>query len=455
MKLSTRLTILLMAITALVALAVGTFAVSASSRAQYATLDDSINAVVAAGEGHPLTALTNALNLVQQDNLDLTLDVVDPTGAVTQISTSETPLTAKPTLENVRSSLTAIRTAPNLAGFRFRSLPVGGGSYLVIAGSTATIAEHVHGVVIRTLLVGLIAALLIGVLARLAMARELSTISRLITFATEVAEGDLDQAVPRASGSTDVRELQRALEHMVASLRATIEAEKHGAQVMQRFIGDASHELRTPLTVIKGYAELLAGGQADAEQRQRALERVRKEVARMDILVADLLFLAEVAEVRGRAEGVINASDIVSATTHDFALDHPERTVETNIDDAVTLLGRTDFFERLLNNAFANIARHTLAHDPVCVTLRHDGSLVTLDIEDGGPGMPQEAYGVAPEEFRRFDPSRSRSSGGSGLGMSIMADVAASMNGTLSTSRSDLGGLDLHLEFAVPLTWAD
>ena len=454
MKLSTRLTILLMAITALVALAVGTFAVSASSRAQYATLDDSINAVAATGEGHPLTALTNALNLVQQDNLDLTLDVVDPTGAVTQISSSETPLTAKPTLDNVRSSLTSIRTAANLPGFRFRSLAVGGGSYLVIAGSTTTIAEHVHEVVIRTLLVGLVAALLIGVLARLAMARELSTISRLITFATEVAEGELDEVVPPASGSTDVRELQRALEHMVASLRATIEAEKHSAAVMQRFIGDASHELRTPLTVIKGYAELLAGGQADAEQRQRALERVRKEVARMDVLVADLLFLAEVAEVRGRAEGVISASDIVVATAHDFALDHPERTVDVDVEPGVNLVGRVDFFERLLNNAFANIARHTQAHDQVRVSLHHAGSLVTLDIEDAGPGMPVEAYGVAPEEFRRFDPSRSRSSGGSGLGMSIMADVAASMDGTLTTSRSDLGGLDLHLEFVVPVTWA-
>ena len=447
MKLSTRLTILLMAITALVALAVGTFAVSASSRAQYATLDDAINAVAASGEGHPLTALTNALNIVQQDNLDLTLDVVDSSGAVTQISSSEIPLTAKPTLDNVKNSLTSIRTAANLPGFRFRSLPVGGGAYLVIAGSTATIAEHVHEVVIRTLLVGLLAALLIGVLARLAMARELATIRRLIAFATDVAEGDLDDAVPPATGSSDVRELQRALEHMVTSLRATIEAEKRSAAAMQRFIGDASHELRTPLTVVTGYAELLAGGQADEEQRQRALERVRKEVARMDVLVADLLFLAEVAEVRGRGETLINASEVVGAATHDFSIDHPEREVEVRIADAVKVKGRLDFFERLLNNAFANIARHTEATDPVRVTLAREGARVSLDVEDGGPGMPLDAYGVAPEEFRRFDPSRSRTSGGSGLGMSIMADVAASMNGSLATSRSDLGGLRLHFDF--------
>jgi two-component system, OmpR family, sensor kinase len=446
-KLSTRLTILLMVITALVALAVGTFAVSASSRAQYATLDDSINAVAASGEGHPLTALTNALNIVQQDNLDLTLDVVDATGTVTQISSSEIALTARPTLANVKNSLTGIRTASNLAGFRFRSLPVGGGAYLLIAGSTATIAEHVHEVVIRTVLVGLLAALLIGVLARLAMARELATIRRLITFATEVAEGDLDDAVPPATGSSDVRELQRALEHMVTSLRATIDAEKRSAAAMQRFIGDASHELRTPLTVVTGYAELLAGGQADEEQRQRALERVRKEVARMDVLVADLLFLAEVAEVRGRGESLISASEVVSAATHDFSIDHPERDVEVRIADGVKLRGRLDFFERLLNNAFANIARHTDATDPVRVTLAREGALVSLDVEDGGPGMPLDAYGVAPEEFRRFDPSRSRTSGGSGLGMSIMADVAASMNGSLATSRSDLGGLHLHFDF--------
>ena len=450
MKLSTRLTLLLLAITALVALAVGTFAVSASSRGQYATLDSSINAVAAAGEGHPVSALARALNVVQQDNLDLNLVLIDSSGTVTRVTQSEVPLSAAPTLANATSSLNGIRASANLPGFRFRSIPAGGGSYLLIAGSTVLIAEHVHELVVTTVLVGLGAAVLIFVLARLAIARELSTIERLVGFATRVAEGDLDESVPAPSGSRDLRELQRALEHMVAVLRETIELEKAATATMQRFIGDASHELRTPLTVIKGYAEMLAGGGADAEQRQRALERVRKEVARMDTLVADLLFLAEVAELRGAPLGTFNASEILSASLHDFTLDHPTRVVDAEIEPDVALAGRVDFFERLLNNAFANIARHTGSSDPVRVSLRTEAARARLVIEDGGPGMPGDAYGAAPGSVQRFDPSRSRTTGGSGLGMSIMADVAASMHGHLGTAASDLGGLKLSFDFPRP-----
>ena len=443
MKLSTRLTILLITITAMVALAVGSFAVVTSSRTQYASLDDSINAVAASGTGHPLTALSDALNLVQQDNLDLTLDVVDSTGRVTQISTSQVPLTARPTLANIRDSLDAIRTAPNLAGFRFRSLPIGGGSYLLIAGSTSNVAGRIHQLVVRTILVGLLAALAMGIIARLFMRRDLHTIDRLVTFAKDVARGDVGQSVPPAVGSTDIRELQSALAHMVASLQQKIEAGKRSSLTMQRFIGDASHELRTPLTVIKGYAELLARTAPSDPQQQRALERVQKEVARMDSLVSDLLFLAEVNEVRTHDTAIIDLSQLAAANARDFATDHTERDVEIGVAPGVYVAGHRDYVERLIINAFSNVARHTSSRDPVRVTLERLGDNVVLKVEDGGPGMPEGTYGVRPEQFQRFDPSRSRTSGGSGLGMSIMADIATSMGGVLTTSKSTLGGLAL------------
>jgi len=446
-KLSTRLTILLITITTLVALAVGSFAVVTSSRTQYASLDDSINAVAASGVGHPLTALSDALNLVQQDNLDLTLDVVDSSGKVTELSTSQVPLTRHPTMANIRESLNGIRTASNLPGFRFRSIPVGGGAYLVIAGSTSHIAGLMHQLVVRTILVGLLAALAMGIIARLFMRRDLRTIDRLVSFAKDVAQGDIATSVPPAVGSTDVRELQSALAHMVVSLRQKIEAEQRSSLTMQRFIGDASHELRTPLTVIRGYAELLARTASPDPQQQRALERVQKEVARMDSLVGDLLFLAEVNEVRTHDAAIVDLSELVAANTHDFTMDHSSRDVSAAIAPGVFVAGHRNYIERLIINAFSNIGRHTGAHDPVRVSLEHLGDNVVLKVEDGGPGMPEGTYGVRPEQFQRFDPSRSRTSGGSGLGMSIMADIATSMGGVLTTSKSTLGGLALTFIF--------
>ena len=405
--------------------------------------------MIAGGEGHPLTALTSALNVVQQNNYDLTLDVVYGSGQVTQIAEGEIPMTRRPTLSDIARSTTAVRSSSDLPGFRYRSISIGGGAYLVVAKSTSAIADRTHQLIIRTVIVGLLAALIMGIVARLFMRRDLHTIDELITFASSIAKGDVDHSVPPASGSSDIRELQFALSQMVHELQRTIETEQRITKSTQQFIGDASHELRTPLTVIKGYAELLMNQDVDDEQRTRALERVQKEVGRMDGLVNDLLFLAEVSEIPTSEGTIIDLSGLVGTSAKDFATDYPDRTVTSDIERGLTIKGRLDFFERLTANALSNIARHTGPSDPVKISLHRSARNFALLFEDGGPGMPEGTYGVRPERFQRFDESRSRSTGGSGLGMSIMADVAKAMGGVMTTSRSTLGGLAVTFSFPV------
>jgi two-component system OmpR family sensor kinase len=447
-KLSTRLTILLIAITTLVALCVGWFAVSTSTRSQYASLDGTIKAVIDSGRGHPVAALSNALYVVQQNNYNLTLDVVGPTDSITQVNTPDVPLTQRPTIADVHGSVRSVRQSADLPGFRYQSINIGGGDYLVVAGSTAQIAAANHQLEARVALAGLLAAVVMAVIARLFIRRELVSINQLISFAGQVASGDAQVEVPPAAGSSDVRELRTSLSRMVDSLRQAIETEKNSALGMQRFIGDASHELRTPLTVIKGYSELLENPEIDDEQRARALERVQREVGRMDSLVGDLLFLAEVSEPPGAAGILVNVSEVVAARTRDFVTDNPQRTVEVDIEPGIFTIGRQDFLERMVGNALGNIMRHTESQVEVRISLRALGEKLRLCFEDAGPGLPDAAYGEDPEQFQRFDVSRSRASGGSGLGMSIMADVAAALGGQMSTSRGQLGGL--RLTFTLP-----
>ncbi len=446
MTLSTRLTYLLIVITTLVALLVGGYSVTTATHAQYATLNNAIDTVATSGAGHPLTALSDAINMVQQDNLNLTLDVIDASGHGTVVANGTVALSGRPTRADVLASLDGLSTSSDLPGFVYRSIAIGGGDYLLIAGSTSAISASSHRVVERTVLVGILAALVMGIVARLFMRRDLRTFAALTSFATRVANGAVDLTPPEASGSTDVHELQRALTRMVAALQSTIETEKRTSEAMQRFIGDASHELRTPLTVIKGYTDLLATTPNDDAQRERALARMRTETVRMESLVADLLFLAEVREV-GRHDHVeLDLSEVVATATRDFALDHPERPLTERIAPSIRIRARREYVERLLANALTNVVRHTAPSDPLRVTL--DGpDPATLRIEDGGPGLPDASYGQRLEQFRRFDPSRSRASGGSGLGMSIMADVTDALGGTLTTERSDLGGLALVFRF--------
>jgi K+-sensing histidine kinase KdpD len=102
-----------------------------------------------------------------------------------------------------------------------------------------------------------------------------------------------------------------------------------------------------------------------------------------------------------------------------------------------------------LQNALNNISRHTGEDIPVRVTLSHSAKTATLSIEDGGEGLPNSAYGEKIQSLNRFDKSRSRESGGSGLGMSIMAAVITKLQGTLTLRKSALGGLAVVAE--IPL----
>jgi len=447
MKLATRLTILLVVLTTAVAALVGWYAVYTSTRASYAALDETITSVVAAGAGHPLTALSSALAVVQENSYDLTLDLVSPGGVVTQIVAGDTPLARPPTVADVRASLHGVHTSSDLPGFRYESMSVGGGDHLLIATSTDLIDRRNRQLEVRIAVAAAIAAALLGVVARVIVQRDLRTVDRLIGYAGDVSRGEFDEVIPAPSGSRDFQDLQASLAHMVASLQRTIEAEQRIARVTQQFIGDASHELRTPLTVVRGYVELLARKDVSEEQRMRAIERVTTEVARMDRLVRDLLFLAEVNEVPRVEVTPISLSALVEGAARDFMTDHPSRPVTVDVQPDLVVAGRADYFERLLGNALSNVARHTAGRDPVRVSLAADALRVRLVVEDGGPGLPDEIYGSAPERFRRFDEARSRATGGTGLGMSIMADVTRALGGSMTTARSDLGGLAITFSF--------
>ncbi len=445
MKLATRLTVLLVVITTIVALSVGWYAVNSSTHSAYATIDNTINSVVQSGEGNPDAALSDAINADEKNNYDLTLDVVFANGSVTQLISANTALDRTPSLSNVHSSLKSVVSEANLPGFLIRSLNIGGGDYLVVAASTKSVKHASQQLIFRVALAALAAAIVMVVVARLFMRRDLVTMEGLIDFASNVASGNAHEPVPPGLGSRDVRELRQALATMVVALQEKIEIESRHAESMQMFIGDASHELRTPLTVLKGYTELISNADVSADQLDRALGRMRKEIERMETLVTDLLLIAEVRELPEKSMEPLELSLLVSSCADEFHDDQAARRLDVTIDPNVWVRGRRDLFERLMTNALGNIARHTKPDVAVRIALQRREGSVELRIDDAGEGLPE--YGAAPERFRRFDSSRSRESGGSGLGMSIMFDLAKAMNGSMTTSASELGGLRLTFLF--------
>jgi signal transduction histidine kinase len=214
---------------------------------------------------------------------------------------------------------------------------------------------------------------------------------------------------------------------------------------MQDFLGDAAHELRTPLTVVKGYAQLLEGNKLEPERTALAFNRLNSEIKRMEMLIADLLILAELGEENSDEFEQVNLSQLLFENIRDCLAVAPHLQIEQLIEEDVTFQGSEKYLQRFISNALTNIRVHTQGAIPVRVTLKNSGE-ITLIIEDGGPGLPANSYGEQIQGLKRFDRSRSRESGGSGLGLSIMSAVIERHKGRLSLKRSALGGLAIEVQ---------
>jgi signal transduction histidine kinase len=219
---------------------------------------------------------------------------------------------------------------------------------------------------------------------------------------------------------------------------------------MREFLGDASHELRTPLTVIKGYVEILSKNQtADGAKTAEYYERVGHEIERMQSLINDLLLIAELEDQGPIAPEIINFSREVAHLSNDLKTLQPMRPMETKIEPGILVNISHNYAQQMLANIFANLRRHTPEDSQVLIILATAGNKAVLTISDAGPGLPEEVYKSGIQYFQRFDRSRSRESGGSGLGMTIMKRIIENAEGTITLRKSEFSGLEIEISLPV------
>jgi two-component system, OmpR family, sensor kinase len=366
-------------------------------------MDTSINFITASALDNPRQAVGAALFAIEQASIDATLTLLSRDGSETVINESSLTYLGAPALSVIEQAVIKPIGVAGQPEYRMRAVPLEGGDYILISRSVAGIKENFSSNLRYLAIVTVVVDSLAGVLL-------------LIYFRRERRR-------------TDSALLSR----------------------MQEFLGDASHELRTPLTVIRGYVEMLSKEQiTNPDDKSRAFNRVGSEINRMETLIQDLLLLAELGESGSRSIEKIDLSEILSAHGTDFITLNPERKVEMAITPSLQITAARDYVARFIQNALANIVRHTSASDPVRISLRKSGRHLILIIEDGGEGLPSQAYGENIRSLNRFDASRSRENGGSGLGMSIMSAVIEKLDGKLSLRKSALGGLAIVAELPTP-----
>ncbi len=282
----------------------------------------------------------------------------------------------------------------------------------------------------------LAAALMSGLLAR--------PLKLLTDAASRVRRGDLSARV-EARDRSEIGELGAAFNEMADELERSDERRK-------RFTSDVAHELRTPLTNVTSHVEAMIDGVETPAPD--TLETVRREVEQLSGLVDDLQQLALADEGALRLERfAVVIDDIVDAV----AEGNRPRAAAGSV--ALTTLGEApapiDVDPRRIRQALDNVVANALAHTPpggsVELSVAQSASATTIAVSDSGPGIPEDFIPFAFDRFARADQSRSRATGGSGLGLAVARELVRAHGGDIAIELPDEGGT----RFVVTLAGAD
>ncbi|MFC5503037.1 sensor histidine kinase [Lysinimonas soli] len=317
------------------------------------------------------------------------------------------------------------------------------GTVVVIGQSMAdvdTTTDNLLRIFALVALLALIAAALAGTAVVRVALRPLGRVAATATRVSELelARGEVSLAdrVPEADTdpNTEVGQVGAALNRLLGHVEGALLARQASEDKVRQFVADASHELRTPLASIRGYSELTRrGGYALPDDVVRSLGRIESESIRMTSLVEDLLLLARLDAGRELVVGEVDLVPLVvdavsdahaASPDHDWQLQTPE--------SEVVVAGDRGRLHQVIVNLLANARAHTPPGTRVLTTLAVEGHDAVITVADDGPGIAPELLPVLFERFARGDGSRSRATGSTGLGLSIVAAVVEAHSGTVS-----------------------
>jgi two-component system sensor histidine kinase BaeS len=289
--------------------------------------------------------------------------------------------------------------------------------------------------------VGGAAVLLAAAVALWASRRLLKPVRQVADATHRLAAGDHATRVPESDKDDEIGRLARDFNQLALTLQRN--------EAMRReFMADVSHELRTPLGVLHGELEALEDGvrQLDAQ----ALRSLKAEVTTLHKLVDDLyeLSLADVGALSYR-KAELDLREIIDDTAGAFG----ERLRSSGLALQLELppgplpaFGDARRLRQLFANLLENSCRYTDAGGALRLQARREGRQMLIDLHDSAPGVRSDQLPRLFERFFRAEASRSRASGGAGLGLSICERIVQAHEGRIEARPSPLGGLWLRVE---------
>ena len=258
------------------------------------------------------------------------------------------------------------------------------------------------------------------ILTRLIAGKSIRPIEKVIATAEKMTQANLDQRIPLPYHHDELYRLSATFNALLNRMEDAFQREKH-------FTANASHELKTPLAIVKGTLEVLVRKPREREHYETRIQFCLKELNRMARLIDQLLMLAryESNKMNAHIETIVLSQHIESvvermqqsASTKDIAI---------SIDNTESDLIRAD--SGMLDMIFENILTNAIKYSPtgssITIAVKRVANTIVCSITDHGIGIPKEKLPAIFERFYRVDESRNSSTGGFGLGLSIVKKLA-------------------------------
>lgn len=274
--------------------------------------------------------------------------------------------------------------------------------------------------------------------------RALAPIRHVTARAAEIARGDFKARLDPPGTDDEIGRMTRLLNEMLERLHGALEANR-------RFAADASHELRSPLTAMAGEIDVTLKRDRDAEEYRETLRLLRDRIGELTMLAENLMLLAR-AEERSPHDLVeeVPLTPLVEDAARRAAPAASARgiTIATDGLPDLVVYGERRLLARVVDNLLANAVQYNRDGGRVEIRGRvedepSDGwqaSYAVFTVHDTGPGIPRAEWTRVFHRFFRLEPSRSRRTGGAGLGLAICQAIVELFRGAIRVADSGPAG---------------
>jgi len=301
---------------------------------------------------------------------------------------------------------------------------------------------------LRLLVLGMAAVLLVllgltTAAIAVSMNKVLRPLGELNAGAQRIADGHYEHRID-VSTQDEIGQLGNSFNKMVEAVEQHTRSLQDSEQKKTLFMGDLTHELKTPVTAISGYAQLLLTAKLSEERKEEALMYIHEECGRLERLSRKLMQLLELDR-----DGTLDFTEVTAGRLFDAVARACHRLLE---DKGITLVcrGGEHLFrveEDLMTDALINLVDNAVKASETGSEVILEATEDTISVRDFGMGIPKAEQDRILEPFYMIDKSRSRKSGGAGLGLSLTAAIIRKHNCRLVIESEENKGTTMILHF--------